>query len=128
MAVWFKDEESGRTLTKRRIQVVLTRREFAILNTYRRSKDITFDGALLDAVDLGIEELANTYDPVKPGTAKILGFLLAFVVSGFGGYAFAKSKAPELLSKEWAKSIEMRLARAEDDIQENASHLDELEY
>jgi len=128
MAVWFKDEESGRTLTKRRLQVVLTRREFAILNTYRRSKDLSFDEALLDALDLGIEELANTYDPVKPGTAKILGFLLAFLAASIGGYAFAKSKAPELLSKEWAKSIEMRLTRAEDDIQENASHLDELEY
>jgi hypothetical protein len=48
--------------------------------------------------------------------------------AGRSGYAFAKSKAPELLTKEWAKNIEMRLTRAEDDIQENASHLDEVEY
>ena len=54
--------------------------------------------------------------------------MLVLLASGFSGFAFAKSKAPELLSKEWAKNIEMRLARAEDDIQENASHLDELEY
>ena len=128
MAIWFKDEDSGRTLMKYKVTGVFTRREFAIMNTYRRAKNMSFEEAILDALDLGIEELSNTYDPVEVGRVKVLGFLLAFLASSLGGYAFAKSKAPEILSKEWAKSIEMRLTRAEDDIQENASHLDEMEY
>ena len=103
-------------------------RRTSILEAYRRTNDISLDEALLNALDLGIEHMAQRDRRRGVNKVAALGIMLAFLASGFGGYAFAKSKAPELLSKEWAKNIEMRLARAEDDIQENASHLDELEY
>ena len=128
MAEWHKDSTSNLFEEKRRLQAMRARRESPILDTYRRTNDISLDEALLDALDLGIEHMAQRDRHRGVNKVAALGIMLALLASGFGGFAFAKSKAPELLSKEWAKNIEMRLARAEDDIQENASHLDELEY
>ena len=128
MAGWIKDETAEGIEEKPRLQAIRARRESSILDTYRQANDISLDEALRDALDLGIKQMAQSDGHRGVNKITMLGIALALLASSFGGYAFAKSKAPELLTKEWAKNIEMRLTRAEDDIQENASHLDEVGY
>jgi hypothetical protein len=128
MAGWIKDETSEGIEEKPRLQAMRARRESSILDTYRQANDISLDEALRDALDLGIQQMAQSGARTGVNRTTVLAVAFALLASSFGGYAFAKSKAPELLTKEWAKNIEMRLTRAEDDIQENASHLDEMEY
>lgn len=128
MTGWIKDETAEGIEEKPRLQAIRARRESSILATYRQANDISLDEALRDALDLGIKQMAQSDGHRGVNKITMLGIALALLASSFGGYAFAKSKAPELLTKEWAKNIEMRLTRAEDDIQENASHLDEVGY
>ena len=128
MTGWLKDETAEGIEEKPRLQAIRARRESSILDTYRQANDISLDEALRDALDLGIKQMAQSDGHRGVNKITMLGIALALLASSFGGYAFAKSKAPELLTKEWAKNIEMRLTRAEDDIQENASHLDEVGY
>ena len=135
MAAWQRDDESrmrmerhARRIRARAIRKARDRRqEFSVLHDYRRARGIRLDEAIDDALDPGMHEMARSPAGAWQNRSKVWGVLLAFLVASCSGYAFAKSKAPEILSKEWAENIEMRLARAEDNIQENASRIGELD-
>ena len=130
MATWFKDEESGRLLTRRRLDILLTRREFAIVRTYAKNEGRTFEEALLDAVELGIESLAEAgHDPVQPKRTRILALLLTIgVLTGGGFVAVAKTKAPEPLTTAWATRVDTRLSALEDQTDDLESQIDEVTW
>ena len=128
MPTWFKDEATGQLLNRRKLHILLTRREFAIIRTYCKDKERTFDEGLLDALEMGIEGIADAgHDPAQPGRKRILAFILALGL-GAAGLAYAKPTAPEPLTKAWAEKIERRLAIVEDQVDGLEAAVDEVMY